>query len=62
MNWSTLEKNVLEAFDRANLDLIDHNLDDLDDSFEYLFPTPLLPLQDLDWENTNNLLVIINRG
>ena len=42
MSWSTLEKNALEAFDRANLDLINRNLDNFDVDIKYLFPT--LPL------------------
>ncbi len=62
MSWFILEKNELEAFDRANLDLIDHNLDDLDNDFEYLFPTPLLLIHGIDWRKTNNLSAIINRG
>ncbi len=62
MSRSTLERKALEAFDRANPDLIDRNLDDLDDDFEYLFPTPPLPVHGVDWRRTNNLSDIIDRG
>ncbi len=62
MSRSTLEKNALEAFDRANPDLIDRNLDDLDDDFKYLFPTHLLPVHGVDWRGTNNLSAIIDRS
>ncbi len=48
MNRSTLERNALEAFDRANPNLIDRNLDDLDNDFEYLFPTSPLPVHGVD--------------
>ena len=62
MSWSILEKNALKTFDKANPDLIDRNLDDLDNDFKYLFPTPLLLLHSIDWRGTNNLSAIINRG
>ncbi len=62
MSRSTLERNALEAFDRANPDLIDRNLDDLDDDFVYLFPTPPFPVYGVDWRGTNNLSAIIDRG
>ncbi len=53
---------MLETFDRANPDLIDCNLNNLDDDFEYLFPTPSLSVHGVDWRRTNNLLAIIDRG
>ena len=62
MSQSTLESNTLETFDRANPDLIDHNLDDLDNDFEYLFPTPPLLVHSVGWEKTNDLSAIIDRG
>ncbi len=62
MSRSTLERDILEAFDRANPDLIDRDLDDLDNDFEYLFPTLLLPVHDVGWRGTNDLLAIIDRG
>ncbi len=62
MSWSTLEKNALEAFERANPDLIDRNLDDLDNNFEYLFSTPSLPIHGVDWRGTNNLSAIIDKS
>ncbi len=48
MSRSTLERDALEAFDRANPDLIDRDLDDLDDDFEYLFLTPPLLVHGVD--------------
>lgn len=42
MSWSILKKNILKVFDKTNLDLIDCNLDNLDNDFKYLFPTPPL--------------------
>ncbi len=45
---STLKRNVFETFDRANSDLIDYNLDDLDNDFKYLFLTLLLPVHNVD--------------
>ncbi len=62
MSRSTLEKNTLETFDRANPDLIDRNLDDLDNDFEYLVLTSPLSVHGVDWRRTNNLSAIINRG
>ncbi len=62
MSWSTREKDVLETFDRANLDLIDCNLDDLDDDSKYLFLTLLLPVYGIGWGGTNDLSVIIDRS
>ncbi len=61
MSWSNLEKNALKAFDRANPNLIDCNLDDLDNNFKYLFLTLPLPVYSIDWRRTNNLLAIINK-
>ncbi len=61
MSRSTLERNALEAFDRANPDLIDHNLDDLDDDFEYLFPILPFLVYGIDWKGTNNLSAIIDK-
>ncbi len=52
---------MLEAFDRANLNLIDYNMDDLDNDFEYLFPTPPLPIHGINWKGTNDLSAIIDR-
>lgn len=48
ISWFTLEKNMLEAFDGANPNLINHNLDDLDNNFKYLFPTFLSSIHDID--------------
>ncbi len=62
MSRSTLERNALEAFDRANPDLIDRDLDDLDDDFKYLFPTPPLPIHGVGWGGTNDLPAMIDRG
>ncbi len=62
MSRSTLERNLLEAFDKVNPDLIDCNLDDLDNDFKYLFPTPPLLVYGVDWRGTNNLSAIIDRG
>ncbi len=62
MSRSTLERNMLEAFDRANPNLINRNFDDLDDDFEYLFPTLPLSVYSVDWKGTNNLSTIIDRG
>ncbi len=52
----------LKLFDRANPDMIDCDLDDLDDDFEYLFSTPLLLVYSVGWGRTNDLPAIINRG
>ncbi len=62
MSQSTLEKDALEAFDKANPDLIDRDLDDLDNNFEYLFPTSPLPVHGVGWEGTNDLPAIIDRS
>ncbi len=62
MSQSTLERDALEAFDKANPDLIDCNLDDLNDDFEYLFPTPLLLVHSVGWGETNDLPAIIHKG
>ncbi len=62
MSRSTLKKNVLEAFNKVNSDLIDSNLDDLDNDFEYLFLTPPLLVHGVDWRRTNNISVIIDRS
>lgn len=43
MSRSILARDRPEIFDRTNTDLIDCDLDDLDDNFEYLFPTSLFP-------------------
>ena len=42
MSQSILERDTFEAFDKVNPDLIGCNLDDLNNDFEYLFPTPPL--------------------
>lgn len=57
-----MERNTLKAFDRANIDVIDRILDDLDNDFKYLFPTPLFLVYGVDWEKINNLSTIIDRG
>lgn len=62
MSRFTLKKNALETFDRANLDLIDRNLDDLENDFKNLFPTSPLPVHGINWRETNNLSAIINRS
>ena len=62
MSRSILEKNALEVFDRAHLDLIDCNLDDLDNDFEYLFRIPLFLVYCVNWRRTNNLSAIIDRS
>lgn len=62
MSWSTLKKNMLKAIDKVNLDLIDHNLYNLDDDFEYLFPTPLFLIYSINWGETNNLSAIIDKS
>ena len=40
MNWSTLKRDALEAFDKANHNLISCNLDNLNNNSKYLFPNP----------------------
>ncbi len=62
MSQFILERNTLEAFDRANLDLIDCDLSDLDKDFEYLFPTLPFSMHGVGWGGTNDLPAIINRG
>ncbi len=47
MSRSILERDVLEAFNRANQDQIYRDLDDLDHDFEYLFQTPPLPVHNV---------------
>lgn len=56
MSCAILERDALEAFDRATNP--DPNLNDLDDDFEYLFPTLPLPVYDVDW----GLSADIDRG
>ncbi len=57
-----MKKDALEAFDKANPDLIDQNLDDLDNNFKYLFLTLPLPVHAVGWEGVNDLQAIIDRG
>lgn len=47
MSQAILKRDALEAFDKATNP--DPNLNDLDDNFEYLFPTLSLPVHDIDW-------------
>ena len=48
MSQSILERNVFEAFDKANsLNAIKPNLNDLDNDFEYLFQTSSLSVHDV---------------
>lgn len=56
------KKNAFNAFNLANLDLIDCNLNDLDNDFGYLFLTFLFLVYSTDWGRTNNPLVTIDRG
>lgn len=63
MSQSILERNVFEAFDKANsLNAIKPNLNDLDNDFEYLFQTSSLSVHDVSWERTNNLPANINKA
>ena len=55
MTWSTLERDVLEAFDKANLDLINYDLNNLDNNFGYLFLTPPFLVYDVSLGGINNL-------
>lgn len=49
MSWSILERDMLETFNRATtLDIIERNLDDLDNDFQYLFPTIPFLVYDID--------------
>lgn len=43
-----LEKNAFKTLDKVNLNLIDCNLDNLDNNFEYLFLTSLLAIYSVD--------------
>ena len=63
MSCSVLERDSLEPFDRAtSSDMIKHNLNDLDNEFEYLFQTLSFLVHDVGWERTNNLLANINKN
>lgn len=63
MNQSVLERDLLKAFDKThNPDIIKHNLNDLDNDFEYLFQTFSLLVHDVGQEITNNLSANINRN
>lgn len=63
MSQSVLERDAFEAFDRANnRNAIKHNLNDLDNDFEYLFQTSSLPVYGIGWGKTNNLSASIDRG
>ena len=42
MSYFTLKRDVFKVFDKVNLDLMNHNLDDLNNDFKYLIPTPPL--------------------
>lgn len=61
MSWSTLKRNVFEAFNKANPDMIDRNLDNLNDDFKYLFLTLPFPVHGVGQGGINDLLAIINR-
>lgn len=62
MNRFVLKRNALEAFDKANPycgrlpdpDIIGNDLDNLDNDFEALFPTPPFPVHDVDWGRTKD--------
>lgn len=57
-----LERDVLEVFDRVtNLYIIKCNLDYLNNDFKYLLQTFSLPVHDVGWGKTNNLLANIDR-
>lgn len=62
MSYFNLKKDVLEAFDRAKLDLINFEFDNLNNIFKYMFPIFHFQIYDVDWGRTNNLLVIINKS
>lgn len=53
MSWFILERDALEVFNKAtNLNL---NLNDLNNDFEYLFPTLPLLVHYLDWGLLSNI-------
>lgn len=57
-----MEKNIFKACNRANPNLMDYNLDNIDNDFKYLFPTSLFLVYRVDWKETNNLLAIIDKS
>lgn len=48
MSWFILKRDVLKDFDKANLDLFNCDLHDLDNDFGYLFLTFLLFIYGID--------------
>lgn len=53
---------MFQTFDITNPDLIDHDLNNLDNNFEYSFLTSYLLIYDVDQRRINNLSAIIDTG
>lgn len=49
------EKATAHRRQLPGMDLISNNLDNSDDDFKALFPTPPLPMHSVDWGRAKNL-------
>lgn len=50
MSYAILERDTLEVFDRTTSpDIIECNLNNLDNNFEYLFPTISFSMYNINW-------------
>lgn len=56
MSYSILKRDTIEVFDKAtNLDIIEYNLNNLDNNFEYLFLTIPFSMYNVDWRLPINI-------